>query len=145
MKTDVKSINNQKCQEIKLHGTSKTKELKKQSTRPTRPVRREEGENPRQGSRPRRWGWLREPVVKWRTVQEELAEQKTEIQSWLWIMVGVAAVRETPSLTWGFVRKTNNPLRARAKQESFIVPPLAPAPQTVLQCSEEGCPVLVST
>ena len=37
--TNLKSINNQKCQKIKLHGTLTTKELKKKSTRATRPVR----------------------------------------------------------------------------------------------------------
>ena len=36
--TNLKSINNQKCQKIKLHGTPTTKELKKQSTKPNRPV-----------------------------------------------------------------------------------------------------------
>ena len=39
--TNLKSINNQKCQKIKLHGTLTTKELKKKSTRTTRPVRRQ--------------------------------------------------------------------------------------------------------
>ena len=38
--TNLKSINNQKCQKIKLHGTPTTMELKKQSNRTTRPVRR---------------------------------------------------------------------------------------------------------
>ena len=37
--TNLKSINNQKCQKIKLHGTLTTKELKKKSTRTTRLVR----------------------------------------------------------------------------------------------------------
>ena len=37
--TNLKSINNQKCQKIKLHGTPTTKELKKKSARTTRPVR----------------------------------------------------------------------------------------------------------
>ena len=37
--TNLKSVNNQKCQKIKLHGTLTTKELKKQSARPTRLVR----------------------------------------------------------------------------------------------------------
>ena len=36
--TNLKSINNQKCQKIKLHGTPTTKELKKKSTRTTRLV-----------------------------------------------------------------------------------------------------------
>ena len=38
--TYLKSINNQKHQPIKLHGTPTTKELKKKSTSTTRPVRR---------------------------------------------------------------------------------------------------------
>ena len=38
-KNNLKSINNQKCQKIKLHGSLTTKELKKQSNRTTRPVR----------------------------------------------------------------------------------------------------------
>ena len=38
--TNLKSINNQKRQKIKLHGTLTTKELKKKSIRTTRPVRR---------------------------------------------------------------------------------------------------------
>ena len=37
--TNLKSINNQKRQKIKLHGTPTTKELKKKSTRTTRLVR----------------------------------------------------------------------------------------------------------
>ena len=36
--TNLKSINNQKCQKIKLHGTPTAKKLKKKSTRTTRPV-----------------------------------------------------------------------------------------------------------
>ena len=37
--TNLKSINNQKYQKIKLHGTLTTKELKKKSTRTTKPIR----------------------------------------------------------------------------------------------------------
>ena len=39
--TNLKSINNKKCQKIKLHGALKTKELKKQSNRKSRLVRRD--------------------------------------------------------------------------------------------------------
>ena len=39
--TNLKSINNQKCQKIKLHGTPTAKELKKKLTRITRPLRRQ--------------------------------------------------------------------------------------------------------
>ena len=39
--TNLKSINNQKCQKIKLHETPTTKELKKKSIRTIRPVRRQ--------------------------------------------------------------------------------------------------------
>ena len=37
--SNLKSINNQKCQKIKLHGALTTKALKKKSTRTTRQVR----------------------------------------------------------------------------------------------------------
>ena len=37
--TNLKSMNNQKRQKIKLHGTPTTKELKKKSIRTTRPIR----------------------------------------------------------------------------------------------------------
>ena len=37
--TNLKSINNQKCQKMKLHGTLTTKKLKKKSTRTTRLVK----------------------------------------------------------------------------------------------------------
>ena len=37
--TNLKSVNNWKCQKIKLHRTLTTKELKKKSIRTTRPVR----------------------------------------------------------------------------------------------------------
>ena len=52
--TNLKTINHQKCQKIKLHGTPTAKELKKQSTRPTRLVegrqgRQADGEDPLQG------------------------------------------------------------------------------------------------
>ena len=39
--TNLKSINNQQCQEIKLHGALTTTELKKQSKGTTRLVRRQ--------------------------------------------------------------------------------------------------------
>ena len=53
--TNLKTVNNQKCQKIKLHGTLTTKELKKHSSRPVEDT--ETGswvgrEDPRQGSRP---------------------------------------------------------------------------------------------
>ena len=58
--TNLKSINNQKHQKIKLHGTLTTKELKKKSTRTTRLVRwqtlRADSEKSRRGGRPGGWG-----------------------------------------------------------------------------------------
>ena len=56
--TNLKSINKQKHQKIKLHGTATTQELKTQSTRPPRPVRWVDRENPQQGGGPRSLGWL---------------------------------------------------------------------------------------
>ena len=54
--TTLKSINNQKCQKIKLHGTPTTMELKKQSNRTTRLVRR----------------WTERNRGSWRTVRAGL-------------------------------------------------------------------------
>ena len=53
--TNLKSINNQKCQKIKLHGTLTTMELKKQSNRTSRPVRQQ-----------------METAVRWQAVREGL-------------------------------------------------------------------------
>ena len=50
--TNLKSINNQKCQKMKLHGIPTTTELKKQSNILTKPVRPADGENPSQGGNP---------------------------------------------------------------------------------------------
>ena len=52
--TNLKSVNNQKHQEIKLHGTPKSKELKKKSTRTTRPVRLTARAPPANSEKPRR-------------------------------------------------------------------------------------------
>ena len=79
---NLESINNQKFQKIKLHGTLITQELKKQSTRPTRAVRQAD-----------------EPTARWRKVQAGLAEWETETQSRQWTMAGVAKKGETTSLT----------------------------------------------
>ena len=43
--TNLKSINNQKCQKIKLHGTTTTTDLKKQSKGTTRLVRQRKERN----------------------------------------------------------------------------------------------------
>ena len=50
--TNLKSINKQKHQKIKLHGTLTTKELKKKSTRLVRQTSRADSEKPRRGG----WG-----------------------------------------------------------------------------------------
>ena len=41
--TNLKTVNNRKCQKIKLHGTLTTKELKKYSPKPTAPQCSKEG------------------------------------------------------------------------------------------------------
>ena len=59
--TNLKSINNQKDQKIKLHGTPTTTELKKQSNRTARPVRQwternhSEAADPASGASQARW------------------------------------------------------------------------------------------
>ena len=59
MTTNLKSINNQKCQNIKLHETLTTKELKKKSTRITRPVRQwtRRADSEKLGAGGGSWGW----------------------------------------------------------------------------------------
>ena len=91
--TNLKSINNQKCQKIKLHGAPTTKELKKQSARPTR---RADRENPRGGGRPDGAGWGE--VVDCAGGGGG-AEGEAETQSRLGTTAGVAPVGDTPHLT----------------------------------------------
>ena len=127
-----------KPQKIKLHETPTTKELKKKSTRTTRQVREwtigADSEKPWQHSRPWGWGWLPSWVgcVGGADLRGKL--------SWLWAMAGVAAVGDTPSLTWEFLEKC-----ARDEQVSCTVPSLAPPPQAELQHSKESCPAWVHT
>ena len=82
--TNLKSINYQKCQKIKLHGNPTTEELKKKSTRTTRPVRLQS--TPASLEKPRGTG------------RAGLTEGETETQRWLWA-TAVATVGETPSFT----------------------------------------------
>ena len=44
--TNLKSINNQKCQEMKLYGTPTSKELKKQSTKKKKKERKTQSTRP---------------------------------------------------------------------------------------------------
>ena len=64
--TNLKTINNQKCQKIKLHGTLTTNKLKKKSTRTTRLVRwtvQADSENPGKAAEGR--GWLPSSGDSW--------------------------------------------------------------------------------
>ena len=72
--TNLKTINNQKCQKIKLHGTPTITELKKTFNQTSR-------------KKPGSWvdcvgrGWLREPMARQRTMQTTqvgLAKWETE-------------------------------------------------------------------
>ena len=103
--TNLKSINNQKCQKIKLHGTPTTKKLKKKSTRTTRPVRTH--------------GVGGAACSKVVDHEGGAGGGETETQSSLWT-TAVAVVGETLSLTWDFLGKW-----ARDEQASCIVPSLA--------------------
>ena len=60
--TNLKSINNQKCQKIKLHGTLTTMELKKQSNRTTRLVRLQRKRNCGEQQTVRGWAGCNEAV-----------------------------------------------------------------------------------
>ena len=56
---NLKSINNQKYQKIKVHGTPTTKKLKKKSIRTTRPVKQKTVQTSKQRKTAKRWrtGW----------------------------------------------------------------------------------------
>ena len=109
--TNLKSINNQKHQKIKLHGTLTTKELKKQSTRTTRPVRQ----------------WMERTQCK---VVDHAgrADLKENWDSELTVDYGGCTVGKTPSLTPEFLGKW-----VRDEQGSCIVSSLAPPPQAAQQ------------
>ena len=122
--TNLKSINNQKCKKIKLHGTPTTKELKKQSTRPTRPVRwadRDSG----QGSGPRGQGWMNGKL------RLRANCGPPQVLPW-WEKLPISHESSLES-------------RARAEQESYIFPSLTPPPWTAPQCRKKVCSTLVNT
>ena len=122
--TNLKSINNHKCQKIKLHGALTTKELKKQSTRPTRLVRQTNRENLRQGCGPHGRGWL---------------NGKLRLRADCGLcgvgVVRVAPIGETSSLTPGFLGKW-----ASARHVSCIVLSLAPPPQAARSAARRIAP-----
>ena len=123
IKTNLKSINNQKCQKIKLHGTPITTALKKQSTRTTRLVRHWMERNCGEvadcvGGGDLTGNWDSEVAVDYGGCQGGGNSQPQ---------------RE-------FIEKC-----ARDKQASCIVPSLAPPPQAVLPRSKESCPAQVNT
>ena len=123
--TNLKSINNQKHQKIKLHGTPTTKEVKEKSTRTTRPVRwttRADSEKPCEGTEGR--GWLHSSELHGR----DWLKGKTETWSWLWATAGVAPVGDTSSLARESVGKFT-----RDEQASRTVPSLALPPQSALK------------
>ena len=127
--TNLKSINNQKHQKIKLHGTLTTKELKKKSNRTTRAVRlwttwaglaqKNHGEV---ASCKGKAGWRR----NW-------ASELTVVYG------SCPSGRNTQSHTRSIGKCTKD------EQVSCIVPSLAPPPQAVPQHSKEGCPAPVDT
>ena len=84
--TNPKSINNQKCHKINLHGTLTTKELKKQSTRPTRLVHRDKeiwpNERTEQNPRKRAKRWADSQHI-WRRVQSP-GNQNAHRTDWAW-------------------------------------------------------------
>ena len=126
--TNVKLINNQKCQKIKLHGTPTIKELKKQSTRPTKPVggRLANGrpKNPWQGSKPSGRGWQK---------------GKLRLRADCGLQQGLQRWEKLPVSQEGLLESGT-----RAQQASCILPSLAPPSQTAPQHSKEGCPALVN-
>ena len=130
--TNVKSINNQNFQKIKLHGTLTTKELKKKSTRTTRPLRRWtlRADSEKLLVHGGLWGW-----------------------GWLPRSVGCAGGADLRGLRGGCVllrllRWEKLPVSHESLLESvlemsrwaalFLLWPLA-------QCSKDGCPAWVNT
>ena len=96
---NLKTINKQKYQRIKLHGTLITKELKKHSSRPVGGVKMGSGSWGERGKR-----------THCKAVdhmgEEGPAEQETKDSKPLAVnTVGVAKVGETPSLTREFIGK----------------------------------------
>ena len=68
--TNLKTINNQKCQKIKLHGTPTAKELKKKFQRDQWVASQEERERTaRRWNTRTRQGWLRGPKARQRTAR----------------------------------------------------------------------------
>ena len=132
--TNLKSINNQKCQKIKLHGTPTTKELKKQSTRPTRPVRTLGEAADYEGGAS--WEKLRE-VVDHRGRAGWTGNWDSELSGLQW---GLSQWEKLPVSHESWLESTD-----RADKASCIVPSLAPPPQAVPKRSKEGCPALVNT
>ena len=125
--TSPKSINNQKHQKIKLHGTPTTKKKINQ--------------NNQTSTAADHVGWLRKAVARWRATQAGLTEGKTETQRWLWA-VAVAIAGESPSLTEEFVGKQAREEHG-SRQPHHCLP--APPQQAAPQWSKEGCPALVNT
>ena len=101
--TNLKSINNQKCQKIKLYKTLTTKELKKKSTRTIRLVRTHSEAG-----------------------QVGLAEQELGLRADCGLRRELLRWEKTPRLTWESIGKW-----AIDEEGSCIVPSLAPPPQAV--------------
>ena len=141
--TNLKTINNQKCQKIKLHRTLTTKGLKKHLPRPVGGV--ELGrEVMQQGVGPHRRGRAGWEDSWWGCGlcrQGRLAEWETKDSKLSVNDCGVATAGETPSL----IRDSLLESGATVKQVSCLVPSLAPPPQTAPQHSKEGCPALANT
>ena len=124
--TNVKLINNQKHQKIKLHGTPTTKELKKKIN-----------ENNLTYKVADSVGWLRKTGLLSLAGCAEGANLrgKLRLRADCGLQLGFATVGDTPSLTGQFVEK----------QASCTVPSLAPPPQAAPQHSKDRCPAQVST
>ena len=114
--TNLKSINNQKCQKIKLHGTPTTKELKKKINQKNQT-----------GQGADHSGWLRKTAVKWQTLGPGMTADLGGLpgrgwlkgtQKWLWATAGVAPVGEPPSLTW----ESESPLKSDPETSSWAAP-----------------------
>ena len=131
--SNLKTINNQSCQNINLHGTPTNKDLEKDASRLVGRVEmgRQDAKQA-EGTRGK---------VEDHTGEEGLAHWETKDSKPL--PVNTVGLRRWEKLPVS--QESSLESRATAKQTIGIVPSLNPPPQTVPQGSKKGCPTLLNT
>ena len=134
--TNLKLINNQKHQKIKLHETPTTKELKKKSTRTTRLVRQTTQARKTLARRLSGGGAGLTAELGWLLGRDWL-KGKTEAQSWLGLRLGLLRWEILPVWLERLWKSTLEMSRLSTQV------PLWPLPHR--QRNQEGCPAQVNT